>query len=199
LAITRLEMTNSHEIEIKLEVPSGEEARRLLRKAGFRVSRRKVFEANALFDTPKLSLRKAGALLRVRDAGGVATLTYKGPATIFKHKSREELELRIADPHIMSAIIGRLGLTPAFRYEKYRTEYRQSGRPGVAMVDETPIGAYLELEGPPRWIDLTARRLGFSAKDYITASYARLYWEWCKRHRMRASHMLFRPRRTQGS
>jgi len=185
-------MTTPQEIEIKLEVPSAEEARRLLREAGFRVSRRRVFEANALFDTPKLTLRKAGALLRVRDAGGVATLTYKGPATVFKHKSREELELRIADPHILSAIIGRLGLAPAFRYEKYRTEYRQSGRPGVAMVDETPIGAYLELEGPPRWIDATARRLGFSADDYITASYACLYMEWRQRHRIRASHMLFR-------
>jgi adenylate cyclase, class 2 len=184
--------TRSHEIEIKLRVADADGARRLLREAGFRIFRRRVFEANAIFDTPKSTLRKAGKLLRVRDAGGVATLTYKGTATIFKHKSREELELRIADPHMMSSILERLGLIPAFRYEKHRTEYWQSGQPGLAMLDETPIGVYLELEGPPRWIDSTARRLGFSAADYITASYARLYLEWCKRRQIRASHMLFR-------
>ena len=191
---TILEMTNSREIEIKLRVPDADEARRLLREAGFRIFRRKVFEANAIFDTPKLTLRKAGKLLRVRNAGGAATLTYKGTATVFKHKSREELEIGIADPHRMSAILERLGLTPAFRYEKYRTEYWQSGQPGLAMLDETPIGVYLELEGPPRWIDSTARRLGFSPEDYITASYASLYLEWRQRRRIRALHMLFKSR-----
>ena len=58
-----------------------------------------------------------------------------------------------------------------FRYEKYRTEFRQPRRAGVAMLDETPVGVYLELEGTPHWIDRTARRLGFQESDYITASY----------------------------
>jgi len=58
-------------------------------------------------------------------------------------------------------------------------------------VDETPIGVYLDLEGGPTWIDNTAYQLGFAEKDYITASYARLYVEWCEARAVEPSDMLF--------
>lgn len=180
-----------NETEIKLAVESTQEARRLLRAAGFTVSRRRVFESNVIFDTPKLTLRKAATLLRVRRAGSVSTITYKGRPAIAKHKSREELETEIADGGTMSAIIDRLGLNPVFRYEKYRTEYRQNRGAGMAMLDETPVGVYLELEGSPRWIDRTARQLGFSEQDYIVRSYARLYVEWCQRKKVQPGDMVF--------
>jgi len=186
----------ANETEIKLAVESPQAARRLLRGAGFRVSRRRVFESNVIFDTPKLTLRQAATLLRVRQAGGLATITYKGRPAVARHKSREELELEIADAATMGAIIERLGLGPVFRYEKYRTEYRQSRGAGMAMLDETPVGVYLELEGEPGWIDRTARQLGFGERDYIVRSYARLYLEWCRRKRMKPGDMVFgRPRK----
>jgi adenylate cyclase class 2 len=181
----------ARETEIKLAVPDVKTARGLLRAAGFRVSRRRVFETNAVFDTPEMGLRRAAAVLRVRQAGGVATVTYKGPAEVGRHKSREELELEISDARAMGAIIERLGLGPVFRYDKYRTEYRQPGRSGIATLDETPVGVYLELEGAPNWIDRAARKLGFTEDDYITASYARLYLEWCARNGVRPSDMVF--------
>ena len=181
----------ARETEIKLAVPDVKTARGLLRAAGFRVSKRRVFETNMVFDTPELSLRRAATLLRVREAGGVATVTYKGPPVIARHKSREELELEISDACAMSAIIERLGLGPVFRYEKYRTEYRQPRRSGIATLDETPVGVYLELEGTPQWIDRAARKLGFAEDDYITASYARLWLDWCEWHGVRASDMVF--------
>ena len=77
------------------------------------------------------------------------------------------------------AIVERLGYRRVFRYEKYRTEFHQPRRAGVAMLDETPVGVFLELEGTPHWIDRTARRLGFQESDYITASYGRVYLDWC--------------------
>ncbi len=43
------------------------------------------------------------------------------------------------------------------------------------MLDETPVGVFLELEGPPEWIDRTAGTLGFSEGDYITLSYLELH------------------------
>ena len=85
----------SHETEIKLAVPDVQSARRMLRRAGFRVTRPRVFEANTVFDTATLTLRKSARLLRVRTAGTVATLTFKGKPVGGRHKSREELE-RIA-------------------------------------------------------------------------------------------------------
>jgi|SRR5271157_499655 len=178
------------ETEIKLAAADAATARRLLRRAGFRVSRRRVFEANTLFDTLVLSLRVSRQLLRVREAGGVVTLTYKGPPAPGRHKSREELELELSAAPPMAAILQRLGFQPVFRYEKYRTEYRRPGSSGVATVDETPVGVFLELEGPPRWIDRTARALGFGEGDYITASYGRLYLEWCQRNGVPPGDML---------
>ena len=184
----------ARETEIKLAVADARAARGMLRAAGFGISKRRVFETNAVFDTPEMSMRRAATMLRVRQAGGVATITYKGPAEVGRHKSREELELEISDASTMRAILERLGLGPVFRYEKYRTEYRQPGRAGVATLDETPVGVYLELEGTPTWIDRAARKLGFAETEYITASYARLYLEWCARSGVRPTDMTFSDR-----
>ena len=181
----------TQEIEIKLAAPSARAIRRTLRAAGFAVSSPRVFESNTVFDTPVMALRQAGTLLRLRQAGRVATLTYKGVALAGKHKSREELELEVSDHARMAAILARLGYQPTFRYEKYRTEFRQPAGAGIAMLDETPIGAYLELEGTPEWIDLTAHALGFSESDYITLSYGRLYQQWCAAHGCEPAHMTF--------
>jgi adenylate cyclase class 2 len=184
----------NQETEIKLAVPNAKFARLLLRAAGFRVCQPRVFETNTVFDTPRRSLRKAAALLRVREAGGTNTLTYKGRPVASRHKSREELELKISDAGAAAAILARLGFHPASRYEKFRTEFRQPRRSGVIMLDETPIGVFLELEGTAHWIDRTARRLGFQEIHYITASYARLYLEWCKRQQIKPSNMVFEQR-----
>lgn len=184
----------TQEVEIKVAIPDVASARRLLRAAGFRVSQPRVFESNTVFDAPGLPLRTSGSLLRVREVKGTATLTYKGPATTKKHKSREELEVTAGDARVLQSILERLGFESTFRYEKYRTELRGEGR-GVIMLDETPVGVYLELEGSPRWIDRTARRLGFAEKDYITDSYWRLYADWCKRQGREPRHMLLAGRR----
>jgi adenylate cyclase, class 2 len=179
------------ETEIKLAVQDVKTALRALRAAGFRVSRRRVFERNTVYDTPGLGLRAAGSLLRIREAGKRASATFKGPAAVARHKSREELELEIPDPAAMGRIFERLGFSPAWRYEKYRTEYRQPGVTGTATLDETPVGTFVELEGAPRWIDRTARAMGFSPRDYITASYARLYLDSCARRNATPGDMVF--------
>lgn len=183
--------TTPTETEIKLAVPDVPTARKLLRTAGFTISRRRIFESNVIFDTPALSLRRASMLLRRRQAGRLTTVTYKGRPSIGKHKSREELELSVTSAATMDAIFERLGFRPTFRYEKYRTEYRLARGNGVATLDETPVGNYLELEGTPAWIDRMAHRMGFEEHDYITASYARLYFEWCKKKRRKPGDMVF--------
>jgi adenylate cyclase class 2 len=179
------------EIEIKLPVPSAAKGRHMLRAAGFQIFRRRVFEANTLFDTSDQSLRRAGSLLRVREAGPQGILTYKGPAMPGKHKDREELEVEISDARQFSELLSRVGFQPVLRYEKYRTEFRHPSQAGLAMLDETPIGVYLELEGPPAWIDRNARALGFRESDYITLSYFELYRRFCRQHDLRPGHMTF--------
>ena len=179
------------ETEIKLSIGSAAAGHRLLRDAGFHVSARSVFEANTVFDTPGLALRRRGCLLRVREAGRRCVLTYKGKPKPGRHKSREELEVEVSDAHTARAIFSGLGFEPVFRYEKFRTEYEQANGYGVGTLDETPIGCFLELEGPPRWIDETAKALGFAASDYITESYGELYRASCKRAGVAPTNMVF--------
>ena len=165
------------EVEVKLRLASAIAGHELLCRAGFTLLHGRVFEANVLYDTPSGRFRGAGQLLRLRQAGRLTLLTYKGPGMSARHKVREELEVGLSEAAAFEQILLRLGLEPSFRYEKYRTEYQAPRGRGLATVDETPIGDFMELEGPPDWIDSTARHLGFEESDYITASYAQLYFD----------------------
>jgi adenylate cyclase class 2 len=180
-----------HETEIKLAMSDVDSAKRILYRAGFRVHKRRLFEDNFVFDTPDGRLRGGAMLLRLRDAGGRATVTFKGRPIQSKHKSREELETAVADGAAARLIIERLGFRQTFRYQKYRTEYKQPTRSGTATLDETPIGVYVELEGQPSWIDRTARVMGFVEGDYINRSYGGLYIDWCRKNRCRAGDMVW--------
>src|ERR1035438_7146708 len=138
------------ETEVKLRIQK-EAARRQLARLGFSVAKRRVLESNTLFDTPAGALRAERRLLRLRQAGPLHTLTFKGPPAAGPYKSREELEAVFTEAASLGRILERLGYAPAFRYEKYRTEYSGKGQAGMAMLDEMPIGDFLELEGPARW------------------------------------------------
>src|SRR5581483_3330807 len=112
--------SDNREVEIKLPLQNTSAGRRRLRGAGFRVSKRRIFEANVLVDSADGRLRNSGCLLRVREAGKQGVLTFKGPAVPGKHKDREELEVRVTDPAMLAHILERLGFQEGFRYEKYR-------------------------------------------------------------------------------
>lgn len=184
--------TNNLEVEVKLRIPGTlGEIRRIIKERGFERSKRRVFEQNTLFDTPDLKLRRRREVIRVRRVGSLGILTYKGVSILSRHKSREELETQVGDPDRLQLILARLGYYPVFRYEKFREEFERPGREGIITVDETPIGNFLELEGAPEWIDITARQLGFSAADYITRSYASLYLAWCEEHGLAPADMIF--------
>jgi adenylate cyclase class IV len=130
-------------------------------------------------------------LLRVRGAGKIVTCTFKGVEKAGRHKSREEREFHADDLEACVGFFAALGFREAFRYEKYRTEFARAGEPGHVTLDETPIGGFMELEGPARWIDRTAKELGFSAAAYITESYSRLYDNWCAAEGIEPGDMRF--------
>jgi adenylate cyclase, class 2 len=179
------------ETEIKLRLDTPEQVEERLASAGFRVTKPRVFEANTVFDDVEGGIRSRGCLLRMRQVGGRAVLTFKGQSERSRHKSREELETTLGDAQTGALIFERLGFQPIFRYEKYRTEYERPGEHGIVTVDETPIGWFLELEGEPDWIDRTASELGFEEKHYLTESYGSLYVMHCKQRNIEPSNMMF--------
>jgi adenylate cyclase class 2 len=180
------------EIEIKLRLPGNlGKIRRALRDLGFRVSKSRLHEYNVLLDTAARTLRSHGKLIRVRRVGTHNLLTYKGPSEQGRYKKRHEIEVMLPDAFKVEQIFNEIGYHPIFRYEKFRTEYAEAPKKGVVLVDETPIGNYLEIEGSPRWIDRTAKLLGFSTADYITRSYGYLYLAYCRERRIPPGDMLF--------
>lgn len=172
------------ETEIKLRWSgTPEEARALIERHGYRISDPRTLESDQLFDLPSAALRQSDQILRLRkttsrEGKTRAMVTYKGPATRDGYKSREEIEFDVSDPDTFTLVLHRLGYRPAFRYEKYRTQLRIAGEPGLITIDETPIGVYLEMEGPQDWIDSTTDRLGFPRAHFLTISYAGLYREY---------------------
>jgi adenylate cyclase class 2 len=182
------------EIEIKLAVHDPHFVRRRLAELGLRRVSKRQFERNLLYDFPDRRLRKEGSLVRLRFAGGRSLLTFKGRRIrAGRFKERPEIESQVADGIEMGRVLEALGLRVAFRYEKYRTLYRKPGDKTHHEVtfDETPIGTYVELEGPRRWIDQMARALGYRTHEYISASYGRLYLGWCETHDREPADMVF--------
>ncbi len=183
------------EIEVKISVRSVPATRKIIRDAGFRVHVPRVLEINTIYDTAGLRLRSQGKMVRLRQAGLRFTLTFKGKSADTHHKVREEVESSLENAEAVTRVFKELDLKPVFRYEKYRTEYEEGKSHGVVTLDETPIGAFLEIEGPARWIDRTAKRLGFSPADYIKSSYGALYLQYCREHGITPSNMVFRRKR----
>jgi len=181
----------------------------------------RVHEWNVLFDTPQGDVAKRGQLLRIRTETPQSKsksskaavkkrvlLTFKRPVDAAKappsvgveangrHKVREEIELAVADPKALATIFEGLGMRAWFRYEKHRTTFRlppaaRWAKGLLIELDETPIGTFVELEGPPAAIDRAAQALGFSAQDFIVENYLALYIEDCRRHSVEPRDMVF--------
>jgi adenylate cyclase class 2 len=183
-------MGSRREVEVKFQLADARSFTQRLRAVGFRLLTRRTHEMNSLYDLPGEALRREGELLRLRKYGADWVLTHKAKGKSGRHKSRVETETKVADGEKMDAILRALGYAPVFRYEKFRAEWGDGE--GHIVLDETPIGDFGEIEGSSRWIDRTARVLGVSPRDYITQSYAELFFKWKRRMRSRATEMTFR-------
>ena len=84
-----------------------------------------------------------------------------------------EIEVDVDDGDGFEAILAGLGYVRVFRYQKYRETFRW--RDVEIVVDETPIGTFVEIEGPVATIHEAARALGREPRDYIADSYAALF------------------------
>ena len=181
------------ETEIKFRVEDVAGLNRRLEDAGFRLLTPRSFESNVLYDTPDRRMRERTEILRIRTYAGYCLLTHKrlpdvGPGED-THKHRIETETQVSDGEALAAVFVSLGLVAAFRYEKWRAEWEDGE--GHCVVDETPIGDFAELEGPPEWIDSAAERLGIEKRQYITLSYGRLFDQWREEHGSTAQDLTF--------
>jgi adenylate cyclase class 2 len=201
-------MSDGREIEIKFRIEDVPLLTRKLGKAGFRMVTGRTHEMNTLYDLPGSPLRRRGALLRIRKYGSKWTVTYKDRSRVGRHKTRREVETPVEDGQALVQILEACGFKPGFAYEKFRSEWSggpsltsgvEAGPPGgvetpkrgSVVIDETPIGNFGEIEGPPGWIDEVARQLEISEDLFITASYAELFVRWRKKTGSKVRDMRF--------
>ena len=206
------------EIELKFPIDDLARLQSRLPLLGFHLETPRTFEQNTLYDTPDRSLRQMTQILRIRQYGEICTVTHKrqpGNATEeadTRYKIRIETESRIDDGPALAAILEQLGYFPVFRYEKFRTEWSQTkpciegplfnnadlppevsqlATPMHLVIDETPIGDFAELEGPPAWIDTTLAALSIDPATCLTASYGRMFLSWKERTGSPAENLTF--------
>ncbi|WP_260705641.1 class IV adenylate cyclase [Edaphobacter flagellatus] len=191
----------NHEIELKFPVsdPTALESR--LPELGFHLDTPRTFEQNTLYDTPSRDLRARTEILRIRQYGALWTVTHKRTDTqqnlaeSSRYKVRIETETAVADGPALGQIFIQLGYQPVFTYEKYRTEWSTFDAATAStphlVVDETPIGTFAELEGPPAWIDRALVQLGVDHATCLTDSYGKLFLNWKQRTGSPAENLTF--------
>ena len=182
------------EIEVKVRVGDAEEISRRIEAAGGSLVVPRTFEDNRLYDLPDGALGRAGGLLRLREAGGRAVLTGKGPAGAAagaRYKVRTEEESVVPSAEAMASVLAAAGFIVRWRYQKYRREYRMDG--ALVTVDETPHGPWIEIEGEPAAIEAAAARLGVDGADFETLTYRELHERECARAGRPVGDMVFVP------
>jgi adenylate cyclase class 2 len=179
--ITEIDKNKNLEIEIKIRINNIETLREKIRTQDFCLVEHKTLEHNIVFDTKEQCLKKNKCLLRLRTKNKQNILTYKRPPVKAlkskNYKIREETEVEVSDFEKTKAIIQALGFDVFFIYEKYREVFKYKSGNVKIMIDQTPIGDFIEIEGSAEEIDHIASALGFTRKDYITANYYTLFRE----------------------
>ncbi len=188
----------SAEIEVKFPVADSAALQSRLPPLGFHLETQRTFEHNTLYDTPARDLREHRQILRLRKYGDLCILTHKRMpenADDSRYKTRIETETLVGDCDALAEVFRQLGYTPAFTYEKFRTEwsYPLSGSEVHAhlVIDETPIGTWAELEGPTGWIDRTLEDLDIDRASCITDSYGALFNQWKQSSGSSAANLTF--------
>lgn len=173
--------TEPIEAELKIPVTDLEPIRGSLDDAGALLIQPMAREINLLLDSANREIRDAGSLLRLRRHAATKVLTFKGPASFRGAvKERPEYETEIDDLERMGEILEHLGFVVFMRYEKDREEWRL-GEVSV-VLDHTPMGDFVEVEGPPQQLNQTAHKIGLDASGAVRGSYISLWQEYRSTH-----------------
>lgn len=185
------------ETELKFVVTDIPGFQAKVQQTGLILKTPRTFEGNTLFDTPDRQLRAKRQILRLREYGTHFVVTHKRVAdsespnaTDARFKTRIETETDVEDAAAMAEVFCQLGFCPAFRYEKFRTQW-DAPEGGHLVLDETPIGTWAELEGDPAWIDRMLQRLDVPAESCTVESYGALFLRWKEHNHSPAENLTF--------
>lgn len=162
------------EIEVKFIVDDAAALRQRILGLEATLHHPRTYEDNWCFDTPDQRFQQEDRLLRLRrDHRNL--LTYKEPPLTeeTEFKVRQEYEVEVSDFDQARALVEKLGFAPSLRYEKYRETFRY-GETEI-LLDETPLGAFVEIEGSRESIDALSKQLNLNDDNRITSSYGDIF------------------------
>jgi len=165
---------NEQELEVKFYVKNLLPFEQKLKQLNATLIQPRTHEINLRFDTPDQSLSRSYQVLRLRQ-DQEARLTYKGPGEVLEGvRIRREIEFSVSDFKSAQSFLEALGYQVIFMYEKYRSVYDFNDM--LVMLDEMPVGYFLELEGAnPEIILSTSQILGLRWETRILDSYTVLF------------------------
>jgi adenylate cyclase class 2 len=170
---------DSFESELKISVTDFEPVRASLHRERAVLVQAMARETNLLLDRRDRSLGTDGSMLRLRQHGGRNLLTLKGPVSYRGViKVREELEVEFSDLSRMVEIFDSLGFSVIMKYEKDREEWLFEEY--SVVLDHTPMGNFVEVEGPPERLASAARLLDLELAAAVRGSYVSLWQEYRK-------------------
>ena len=177
------------EIEAKMRVADHQTVGRRLEESGAEATG-EVIERDAFFDTADRALMGSDRGMRLRVQRSVddaareprIRLTYKGPRTDSRVKTRRELETDIGDAETFASVLEELGFERTIEFEKRRQHWQLSGC--CVTLDTLPhLGCFVEIEGPDEPTVLAVReQLHLGGAALITDSYAKLLAGYLEAH-----------------
>jgi adenylate cyclase class 2 len=182
------------EQEMKIPVTSCESLRRRLAERGARMLHPQAMEDNWVLDDAPRTLAASGRLLRLRRFAGRSIVTFKGAASFSAGiKSRPEYETAVEDANAALAILAELGFAPVRRYQKHRETW--SLDEVTVALDETPMGPFVELEGPAPRLPSVAAALALDPRAAARGTYLELWAAYRADHPDAPDDMVFQDQR----
>ena len=171
-------MPNLNEIEIKLRIPSVEDAKQLIEKIG-KISDNvpEYFEQiDIYYDAKNGDLVKKDFVIRMRIVNGKGYVAMKSPRIFINDavQKRIELEFEVKDIESIKQKIKNQGLLETTVMEKRRTEFTLDN--AIIAIDEVPfIGWFLEIESDgEESIEKIIKDLGISSFERMKLHYGEL-------------------------
>ncbi|MBN1841221.1 MAG: class IV adenylate cyclase [Deltaproteobacteria bacterium] len=166
-------MNDPVEIEVKFYLHDVNSVRERVLSMGAAFSGR-FFETNICFEDAAKSFKNQDILLRLRK-DDKARLTFKSPPD---HPDRDfkiyrELEIEVDDFDTCRAVLEGIGFHPEQTYEKWRETFILADT--KLLIDTTPYGVFLEIEGQKSDILDITNRLDLKWEERILLNYLEIF------------------------
>ena len=132
------------EIEVKAYADDLKKVELTLRDMGAQFIE-EIQQIDTYYNHPCRNFVETDEALRIRRSGTKYYLTYKGKKIDPESKTREEIEVEIADVHTAAELLVSLGFSPVADVKKVRKVYRLDTFT-VCLDDVVNVGTFVEVE-----------------------------------------------------